>query len=182
MFNVLQVLSVILTAVATTTALAHALELPGKLRLTRDEYLTVQHIYYPGFTIASGFGEVPAPIVTAVLLLFTPTGSSAFWLRLMALLGLVGMQSVYWLVTHSVNRYWLRDKLEEEREARSGFASRFFLSDPANRSELEVEALPADWTPVRDRWEYSHVARAALALVSLIALVTAVTRHRPRHS
>jgi hypothetical protein len=28
-----------------------------------------------------------------------------------------------------------------------------------------------DWTAARDRWEYSHVARAALGAVSFIALV-----------
>ena len=182
MFNVLQVLSVVLTAVATTTTLAHALELPGKLRLTRDEYLTVQRIYYPGFTISSGFGEGPAPLVTALLLLFTPAGSKVFWLRLVALLGLVGVQAVYWRLTHPVNRYWLHDTLESEGERRKGFASRFFLSDPAGRSALKVEPLPDDWTPVRDRWEYSHLARAGLALMSLIALVTAMAIQRPRRS
>jgi hypothetical protein len=183
MFNVLQILSVLFTAVATTTTVAHALELPGKLRLTRDEYLTVQRIYYPGFTISSGFGEGPAPIVTAILLLFTPAGSKVFWLRLLALFALVGVQGVYWLVTHQVNRYWMRDTLEADRgESREGFASRFFLTDPASRSALKVEPLPADWTPVRDRWEYSHLARAGLTLVSLIALVTAMAIQRPRRS
>lgn len=29
-------------------ALAHAMEYPGKMRLSRDAYLTVQPIYYPG--------------------------------------------------------------------------------------------------------------------------------------
>jgi hypothetical protein len=140
MFDVLQVLSAIFAAVATTTALAHALELPGKLRLTRDEYLTVQPIYYPGFTIASGFGEVPAPIATAILLFLTPPGSAAFWLRLAALLGLVGMQAVYWTVTHPVNRYWLRDTLQRESQTQRGFASRFFLSDPAKRSDWRSKA------------------------------------------
>jgi hypothetical protein len=28
---------------------------------------------------------------------------------------------------------------------------------------------------LRDRWEYSHVARAAMAMLSLVALVTATT-------
>jgi hypothetical protein len=134
----------------------------------------VQPIYYPGFTIASGFGEVPAPIATAILLLLTPPGSAAFWLTLVALLGLLGMQAVYWIVTHPVNRYWLRDRLRQEAQTRQGFASRFFLSDPAKRSRLEVEELPADWTILRDRWEFSHVVRAALALGSLIMLVIAV--------
>jgi hypothetical protein len=175
MFDVLQVLSVLSAAVATTTALAHALELPGKLRLTREEYLTVQPIYYPGFTIASGFGEGPAPIATAILLFLTPRGGAAYWLRFVALLGLVGVQAVYWIVTHPVNRYWLRGVLQREAETRPGFASRFFLSDPARRARLDAEDLPADWTALRDRWEYSHAVRAALALVSLIALVIAVS-------
>jgi hypothetical protein len=30
-----------------------------------------------------------------------------------------------------------------------------------------------DWTELRDRWEWSHVARAALAVASLVALVVA---------
>jgi hypothetical protein len=91
-----------------------------------------------------------------------------------ALFGLVGVQAVYWLVTHPLNRYWLRDTLEAERGTRPGFASRFFLSDPASGSALEVEPLPADWTSVRDRWEYSHVVRAILAVCALIALLIAV--------
>ena len=48
----LQVAALALVAVALTGTLAHALELPGKLRLGREDYLTVQGIYYPGFTRA----------------------------------------------------------------------------------------------------------------------------------
>jgi hypothetical protein len=36
MFDILQVLTVLLVAVAMALALAHALELPGKMRLTFD--------------------------------------------------------------------------------------------------------------------------------------------------
>jgi hypothetical protein len=32
-------------------SLAHALEVPGKLRLNKEQYLAVQTIYYPGFTL-----------------------------------------------------------------------------------------------------------------------------------
>jgi len=31
-----------------------------------------------------------------------------------------------------------------------------------------------DWTALRDRWEYSHVVRAGLGLLSLTLLATAV--------
>jgi hypothetical protein len=36
--------------VAVAMALAHALELPGKFRLSKEEYLRIESIYYPGFT------------------------------------------------------------------------------------------------------------------------------------
>ncbi len=169
LFEVLQVLSVILVAVVVTTALAHALELPGKMRLDREAYLTVQRIYYPGFTIA-GFGEVLAPLAVAVLLFLTPSESADFWLTLVALLGLVGVQAVYWMVTHPANKFWLQG------EALGRAGSAFFSSDPTGRSGVQTETRPtAEWTDLRDRWEYSHVARAGLALVSLITLVIAVS-------
>jgi hypothetical protein len=94
MLDLLQTLSVILVAVAMGLALAHALELPGKLRLTKDEYFLVQPIYYPGFTIG-GIAEPLSLIATTILLVLTPLTSRAFWLTLLALLGLIGMQTVY---------------------------------------------------------------------------------------
>ena len=50
MFNILQVATVLLVTLALVPSLAHALELPGKLRLDKAAYLAVQPIYYPGFT------------------------------------------------------------------------------------------------------------------------------------
>jgi hypothetical protein len=50
MFLTLQVVTVFLVAVAMSLALAHALELPGKMRLDKETYMAVQTIYYPGFT------------------------------------------------------------------------------------------------------------------------------------
>lgn len=39
MFLTLQILAVVLVSVAMALALAHALELPGKLRLSKEAYL-----------------------------------------------------------------------------------------------------------------------------------------------
>jgi hypothetical protein len=36
------------------------------------------------------------------------------------------------------------------------------------------ETQPVDWMYLRDRWELSHVARAVLATLGLIAIVVAV--------
>jgi hypothetical protein len=43
----LELIALCVVALATVPAAAHALELPGKLRLGREDYLTVQAIYYP---------------------------------------------------------------------------------------------------------------------------------------
>src|SRR5262245_38976907 len=143
-------------------ALAHALELPGKMRLTKDVYYAMQPIYYPGFTIG-GFAEPASIILTIILLFFTPLASADFWLTLVALLGLIGMQATYWLFTHPVNEFWLQgQKLD-------GLGSGFF-SLGANRSRplnKINKSRAVDWTDLRNRWEYSHVARAGLAFASL---------------
>lgn len=167
-FGVVQILTVILVAVAMALALAHALELPGKMRLNRETYYAMQPIYYPGFTVGGGIGEVGGTISTIVLLLLEPPGSAGFWPTLVALVGLVGMQVVYWLFTHPVNKFWV------EGEDLDRFGSGFF-SFGANQSRLGNETRPPDWTRLRDGWEYSHVGRAGLALVSLISLVIAIS-------
>jgi hypothetical protein len=56
MLDFLYILSLILAVCALVPALAHALELPGKLRLAKDAYFAVQPIYYPGFTIVGVAG------------------------------------------------------------------------------------------------------------------------------
>jgi Domain of unknown function (DUF1772) len=164
MFCVLQVLTVILVAVAMALALAHALELPGKMRLSQDAYDAMQPIYYPGFTIGGGIGEAGGMIVTIILLFLTPWGTADFWLTLVALLGLIGMQAVYWLLTHPINKFWLQD--EQLRGLGAGFFS--FGTHKEN-------TRPVSWTELRDRWEYSHVVRAGLAFMSLLALVIAIS-------
>ncbi len=167
MLGVMQVVTLILVGVALVPALAHVLELPGKKRLTQDAYLAVQTIYYPGFTIA-GIAEPLSLISTIVLLCLTPPGGVDFWLTLVALLGLLGTQVVYWLITHPVNRHWL------EGQRLSSPGSRFFSVGSANRPG-QTETRPVSWTVLRDRWEYSHVVRASLVLVSLVALILALS-------
>jgi len=59
-------------------ALAHALELPGKMRLSKEAYLAVQPIYYPGFTIGGSIGEAGGMLALLGLLAFTPYASAGF--------------------------------------------------------------------------------------------------------
>jgi Domain of unknown function (DUF1772) len=170
MFIALQILTVMVVAVAMALSLAHALELPGKMRLDKEKYYAVQRIYYPGFTIG-GICEPGGLILTIILLLVTPSGSLGFWLTLVALLGLLGMQGVYWFVTHPVNKVWLGS------EKLSGAGASFFAIG-GEKSRFQTSDASADWTKLRDRWEFSHVARAALSLVSLGALTIAIAYDR----
>jgi hypothetical protein len=181
MFQAFQILTVLLVAVALASTLAHVMELPGKFRLSKESYLTVQSIYYPGFTIAGGIGEFGGIVATFVLAMLTPAGTAQFWLTLGALLALLAMHAVYWALTHPVNNFWLKD-VELQ-----GFSAGFFSLGLPKHGSLGLpkhgslglpkhgsDAQALDWTALRDRWEYSHVLRAGLALLGFILLVTAI--------
>lgn len=164
MTDVMGVLAALLACAAMAPAVAHVLELPGKLRLTRAEYVAVQQIYYPGFTIA-GLSEVPGILVTAAALTLTEVGGTDFVLRAVAVAALSGMQAVYWLRVHPVNGFWL------EGESLDRFSSGFFTF--AGRRRL-APGGHVEWTELRDRWESGHAVRAGLALVSVTTLVIAL--------
>ena len=159
MYTALQISTVMLTAVSMSLALAHALELPGKLRLNKEDYLAVQTIYYPGFTLG-GIAE-PASIVAAfILLIATPNNSVQFWLVAGALAALAAVQVIFWTMTQPVNKYWLRNT--ELSRAASGFF------------ETGAAVMAGDWTQMRDRWERSHVFRAIAAALGLFLVTAAV--------
>lgn len=162
MYQALQIVTLLLVATAWALAFAHAAELPGKMRLDRDAYLRVQPIYYPGFTIAAS-SEPLAIIALAALIAFTPADAPAFPLILMAFAAAVANHAVYWLVTHKVNNFWLQS------QRLSGAGERFF-STAASKVDRE-----SDWTRLRDRWEYSHVARAVLMSLALVGLAVSLT-------
>lgn len=159
MLRLTLILALILVAVAMALSLAHALELPGKMRLDKKTYVETQKIYYPGFTIG-GIAEPVGILVLAGLLWITPWGAR-FWWVLAALAALAAAHAIYWFVIHPVNKFWTRDI------QLTGLGSTFFSSFAGD--------MPGDWTRLRDVWEYSHVARACLAMASFIFLLMAAT-------
>src|SRR5437868_5949913 len=165
MFQTVEIVSILLVALAMAPALAHLLEFAGKSRLTKDAYLTVQPIYYPGFTIAGGIGEVGGLIAVLAVLLLTPESTPAFWLRLMALAAILGMQAVFWLFTQPVNKFWLQST------TLGGFGEAFFNAGSGTHRVRSDD--PDGWKRMRDRWEHSHIVRAALAALSFLLLVVA---------
>lgn len=156
--NLLKMLAVIVTSIPMGLSLAHALELPGKYRLDRDSYLTMQSVYYPGFTI--GGAAEPLSILIVLVLLPMQLHTLALWLEILALIALVAMQAIFWTVTQPANRFWLTGA------NLSGLGASFFAGAPAAQG---------DWMVLRDRWEYSHLARAACAAIAFVALVVAST-------
>jgi hypothetical protein len=165
MFHTVEIVSILLVALAMAPALAHLLEFPGKSRLTKYAYLTVQPIYYPGFTIAGGIGEAGGLISVLAILLLTPQGTAAFWLRLVALVAMFGMQLVFWVFTQPLNKFWLQST------TLGAFGNAFFGIE-SGRNRVHADG-PDGWKKMRDRWEYSHVARAGLASLSFLLLVVA---------
>lgn len=161
MFVALEVATLLAVAIAMATALAHALELPGKMRLSKAEYLAVQQIYYPGFTIG-GAAEPIALILLIALVLLTPSGL-ALWLTAGAFVTLAAAHATYWLFTHPLNHFWLKDV------ELNGAGASFFSIDLVGRRGDD-----GDWTTLRNRWESSHVVRAAFALASLTLIAAAI--------
>ena len=164
---VLQVITVFLVAIAMALALAHTLEFPGKMRLPKETYLATQTIYYPGFTVG-GIGEGLGVIATLLLVLLTPASNPAFAWALVAFVSLLAMHVVFWTVTQPVNRHWV-GALQLTDAARTFFS--------VSRSTLQNSGT-AQWERLRDRWEYSHMVRAVLAAISLIASTIAVAVYR----
>ena len=162
MLQILQVAALVATACAMSFALAHAAEMPGKLRLDQQAYETTQTIYYPGFTI--GALAEPLAIILTLALAIIRRDEPAFSFTAAAFCGLATMHAIYWFATHPVNQYWLKD--QKLRDA----GVRFFAFGISQRASTTT-----DWIEMRDRWQYSHVARAGLALLALTLLAVVVT-------
>lgn len=161
MLRLLQVIALLLVAIAMALSLAHALELPGKMRLGREAYLTVQPIYYPGFTFGGFVGEFGGMAALLVLLFATGYGTPAFWWTLASFVLFLAAHGTYWIFTHPVNGFWLKDV--ELTDLGGTFFSLF------------AQDVSADWTRLRDIWEYSHVARAVLMVLGFLSLAVAAT-------
>jgi hypothetical protein len=168
MLRILQVTTLFLTSIAWAQALAHVLEWPGKRRLGRDAYLTVQSIYYPGFTIG-GLGEGLSMVAMLVLLIVTRGSGAAFRWMLVAFVALLAMHATYWVVTHPINKFWVKD--QEMRAAGAGF----FAIGTRGRDVAAQADTGEVWQRLRDRWEVSHAIRAGFAAIALIALGFALT-------
>lgn len=94
--------SLLFAALALAPALAHLLELPNKIGLSRNDYLTVQQIYR-GWALL-GFVVYGALLSTLVLSVMVRKRPSEFRFTLMAFLCIAGTQVVFWTFTFPANQ------------------------------------------------------------------------------
>jgi hypothetical protein len=134
------------TAVALGGALAHVFELPNKIDLPRDEYFIVQKIYRGWNQLAYVLlVQLVSMIALAVL---SRRAAYVLWPVVVAILGLLSAQAVFWLYTY-----------------------------PANAATGNWTAIPDNWETLRKQWEYSHALGAAFQLLAMSALILAALAH-----
>lgn len=102
MLNTIRFISLLFTALALGIALAHALELPNKINLSREDYLTVQQIYR-GWALL-GIIEVTALLSTLVLTIKVRHDPEAFRPTLAALLCISVALAVFFIFTYPANQ------------------------------------------------------------------------------
>ena len=97
----LLLVTLLLTALWWGPAAAHLLELPSKMQLGRDDYLTVQQIY-------SGWALSGVIVIAALLacagLVWVARGTTWFAYALAAFLSLVVAHALFWAFTFPANR------------------------------------------------------------------------------
>lgn len=97
-----QFLSLLFTALALAPALAHLMELPNKIGLSREAYLAVQQIYR-GWALL-GIVVIGAMVFTFALAVLSRGRGRTFALALIGFLCIVGTQVIFWTFTFPVNQ------------------------------------------------------------------------------
>ena len=100
--TILRLLAVLLTAVAMAAGFAHLLELPNKISLEREEYLTVQQLYR-GWALL-GFVVVGALVITGIVALMVRARTTEFYLTLVAALCIALSLAIFFLFTYPANQ------------------------------------------------------------------------------
>lgn len=148
-----QFITIILAALAAGSAYCHVLELPAKMGYDPTFYLRLNTSLYWGFGHFAGLIEAATVFLAAPVLSFLlRKRQPAFQWALAGTISLALAFIVFLVFTEPMNReifQWL------------------------------TESVPADWTTVRNQWEYSHLARFILQLIGLCALLLSIFVETP---
>ena len=153
---VLAFITLLLAALAIGAPLAHVLEMPVRRTYDPALYVTVTHTLYRYFAIVGAVIEVGAVALAVIWAAgLARSRTSPVAARRWAAAGaacLVLAHVLFWLLVNPVN------------EAVAAWT-------PAN--------VPADWTRLRDQWEFTHAARCGLFLLGFGALLASGLTARP---
>ena len=149
-----RLVAILFTALSMAPALAHLLEMPAKLGYSGPLWLTLQQsLYGPGFGTVGAFCEVAAVATTVVLAILVRHRGAAFAWTAVGALCVAAAHASFWIWIAPVN---------------------------ALVAAVSPDALPANWTDWRARWEYTHAVRAVLQVAALGALVQSLLVEIPR--
>lgn len=140
------------TAMTMSAAVAHLMELPGKLRYEPPLYVRLHRTLYPTFGKTAGPAEAFAVGATGVLAWITyRRRGRSFGPTAVAASCLTAAHAVFWSVVQPANVTMMR---------------------------WPLDAIPEGWARWRNRWEYGHAVRAGLVTTALGALTWSVLRDR----
>jgi hypothetical protein len=145
-------LTIMLAAVALSAALAHLMELPGKMTYDAPLYVLLHRTLYPTFGQTAGWAEALALLAVVGLTLRVRKRGAAFPLTATAATCQAAAMAVFLALVHPAN---------------------------LTMAGWPLDGIPPDWTRWRDQWEYGHAVRAILETVALAALVLSVLRETP---
>lgn len=100
--DLLRMLALMFTGLALVPSGAHLMELPNKMKLSRDEYLTAQRLYR-GWAFVGGV-VVAALVATFALAVAMKSQPGAFQAAIVAFACVAATQLVFWVFTFPVNR------------------------------------------------------------------------------
>ena len=145
-------ITLLLAALDTGLAFAHALEMIPKMEYEASQYLLLHRTLYWGFGTIGAFIDVAVLPLTIGLAYKRRHDPASFRPALFAAVCYV-LAFVLWVA----------------------------FVNPANTQmkAWSLDSPPENWTTVRDRWEYTHLARFAIQLTGLSALTIAMLRPRP---
>ena len=98
--------TLVLASVTIVSPLAGVHDARGDVRLSRERFVALRGLYYPGFTL-EGLAEPLAILALSVLLASVARSTPAFWLVALALAAEAGAHLLYWVLIVPINRDWL---------------------------------------------------------------------------
>ncbi len=133
-------LSLWLGAIVLVPSGAHLLEMPHKLLMTRDAYLSVQQIY-------RGWALFGVPIVAKIICD-------------------AGLAALLW----RQHRAAAVGAVVSALSIAAGLVVFFIWVQPGNIATANWTVLPPDWQTLRQSWEGGHAAIAGLTLIAFGAI------------